>query len=74
MPCYDAFHGFVCLVFMYTEHEDSEKEEVVFQSGYRVASTSSTLLMFWVRPWHHCLYHFRMVATLLYGVQTDSKL
>lgn len=74
MPCYDAFHSFVCLVFIYTEHEGSEKEEVVFQSGYRIASTSSTLLMLWVRPWQYCLYHFRMVANFQYVVQTDSKL
>jgi hypothetical protein len=29
MPCHYTLHDFVCLVFMSTEHEGSEKEEVV---------------------------------------------
>jgi hypothetical protein len=58
---------------MYTEYEGTGKEEVVFQSGYRIASTSSTLLMFWVRPWYHCLYHFRTDTSIQYGERTDPK-
>lgn len=36
MPCYDAFHGFVYLVFVDAEHEGSDKKEVDYQgsAGY----------------------------------------
>lgn len=50
MPCHNAFHSFVCLIFVNTGSEGSEKEDCCLVPVVDL-STSLTLLMLWVRPW-----------------------